>query len=376
MGVYFNPLMYQDQEAFAGIRDFAEAHTAWELVPVPDNNYQISQMLFPKDLKGLIGPGWKIAELKSRFPKLRLSGWMCNYPGVPGCFLEDETAGMRAAEHLLTLGLKNFLYVHALDHGMEDQRRAEGFQKTVEASGGQFRAFREGRRVKTQGWSLEREILDLKDFLRRCPLPLGVFSYVDVNAERVTLAAQLAGLGIPKDIALVSVSATPGFCELLSPSLTSVFLDPYEQGWTAAEVMRDQLTGQDIREIRRVPPGEVQARESTRRLFSEDELIQSATRWMNKNPPEDWSVAAICEGIHCNRMTLQRRFQKELGRSPHEEIMRRRLELARDKMMKTKDSVTTIALECGYTDSAHLTRLFKASHGVTPGAWRKRHARS
>ena len=64
-------------------------------------------------------------------------------------------------------------------------------------------------------------------------------------------------------------------------------------------------------------------------------------------------------------------FRNSVGESPHEHIIRRRLERAQGLMLATDRPLSDIAAECGWADQAHLTRLFRKRVGESPAAWRR-----
>jgi AraC family transcriptional regulator len=67
-------------------------------------------------------------------------------------------------------------------------------------------------------------------------------------------------------------------------------------------------------------------------------------------------------------------FRKSVGDSPHEYIIRRRMERAQGLMLSTDKSLSEIATECGLADQSHLTRLFRRFAGESPAAWRRARA--
>lgn len=67
-------------------------------------------------------------------------------------------------------------------------------------------------------------------------------------------------------------------------------------------------------------------------------------------------------------------FRKSVGDSPHEYIIRRRMERAQGLMLSTEASLSDIAATCGLADQAHFTRLFRRVVGESPGAWRRARA--
>jgi AraC family transcriptional regulator len=64
-------------------------------------------------------------------------------------------------------------------------------------------------------------------------------------------------------------------------------------------------------------------------------------------------------------------FRNSLGTPPHEFLIRRRIERARQLMLSTDMPLCEIAAECGLADQAHLSRLFRRIVGETPAAWRR-----
>ena len=67
-------------------------------------------------------------------------------------------------------------------------------------------------------------------------------------------------------------------------------------------------------------------------------------------------------------------FRNSVGESPHEHIIRRRVERAQGLMLSTDKSLSDISAECGLADQAHLTRLFRRLVGQSPAAWRRARA--
>lgn len=80
---------------------------------------------------------------------------------------------------------------------------------------------------------------------------------------------------------------------------------------------------------------------------------------------------AARQGISPEHAT--RLFRQALKISPYKFFNNRRL-LHAEAMLRSSDkSCTEIAHELGFADSAHFSRTFRESHGVTPMNWRKQH---
>jgi len=69
-----------------------------------------------------------------------------------------------------------------------------------------------------------------------------------------------------------------------------------------------------------------------------------------------------------------RAFRDSFGESPHGYVTRRRVERAQGLMLTTNASLGQIAADCGLTDQAHLSNLFRRFVGESPGVWRRARA--
>jgi AraC-like DNA-binding protein len=68
---------------------------------------------------------------------------------------------------------------------------------------------------------------------------------------------------------------------------------------------------------------------------------------------------------------FSRKFKLAVGDSPHAYVVRRRLERACHLMMTGAEPLSEIALSVGFSDQAHLCRLFRQAFGQTPANWRR-----
>lgn len=64
-------------------------------------------------------------------------------------------------------------------------------------------------------------------------------------------------------------------------------------------------------------------------------------------------------------------FKTVFGVSPHNYILQQRIEHAKKQMMMSDAPLSEIALACGLSDQAHLSRTFRRITGTTPSAWRR-----
>ena len=69
------------------------------------------------------------------------------------------------------------------------------------------------------------------------------------------------------------------------------------------------------------------------------------------------------------RYDLARQFRVMYGTSPHRYLLMRRLDFARDQLAQGR-SLVEVAMEAGFADQAHFSRMFKATFGITPALYR------
>jgi AraC family transcriptional regulator len=67
-----------------------------------------------------------------------------------------------------------------------------------------------------------------------------------------------------------------------------------------------------------------------------------------------------------------RAFRKTFGDTPAAYIMQRRMRRAQELMLKSRVSLSQVALECGMCDQAHFSRTFRRIVGTNPTVWRRK----
>lgn len=93
--------------------------------------------------------------------------------------------------------------------------------------------------------------------------------------------------------------------------------------------------------------------------------------YMHDNYKRKLSVTTLAKIAHLSESQLTRRFRKLFGASPHEYLLRMRIDAARVLLEETGRTISDIALEVGFTDHSHLIRSFKQIRGITPTHYRE-----
>jgi AraC family transcriptional regulator len=86
-------------------------------------------------------------------------------------------------------------------------------------------------------------------------------------------------------------------------------------------------------------------------------------------------IADLAGIVRCSSYQIKRVFKNNFGCTPHQYLIRRRVERAQRLLLMSDDSLTQIAAECGFASQSHLSYLFHRSMGERPGRWRRTQVR-
>ncbi|MEH3118885.1 MAG: GlxA family transcriptional regulator [Methylorubrum populi] len=107
-------------------------------------------------------------------------------------------------------------------------------------------------------------------------------------------------------------------------------------------------------------------------LVSGDDAIKRALLHMRQNIETPLTVAEIARRVGIARRSLERRFERLLGRSPSDCYVAMRLDQA-DLLLKNTDrTVAAIAAATGFCDTSHFTRTYRQHRGSVPSRDRRR----
>lgn len=83
------------------------------------------------------------------------------------------------------------------------------------------------------------------------------------------------------------------------------------------------------------------------------------------------SVAQLAASCSLSRTYFTRAFKQSTGMSPHDWLISRRVEKAKELMLRTSLNLSQIGLDCGFADQAHFSRVFLKIVGEPPSRWRR-----
>jgi LacI family transcriptional regulator, galactose operon repressor len=164
--------------------------------------------------------------------------------------LPDDTGGGRlAAEHLLSLGRRQFGHITGPERFLCARKRARGFCDTVTAAGVKFAAHDVLYGEWSERWGREavRVVLD------STPDVDAIFCGSDQIARGVTDTLRLAGKRVPEDIAVVGYDNWSPMVLGADPPLTSVDMCLEHVGRVAAEHLLLAINGDPTHGVHTVP---------------------------------------------------------------------------------------------------------------------------
>jgi AraC-like DNA-binding protein len=95
------------------------------------------------------------------------------------------------------------------------------------------------------------------------------------------------------------------------------------------------------------------------------------TDYIDANLDRPLPLRELAKLVQLSNSYFSRAFKMTFEKSPHAFIMCRRVERARQQMLKSKEPLSQIAVACGFADQAHLARLFRREMGSAPSQWRR-----
>ncbi len=291
----------------------------------------------------------------------------------PVVALDDVMVGEQAARHLMDCKFEHFAFYG--DRGYKTSfNRMEGFRRTLATRGhtavvcplppptGHDRVAHTHRPA-------------VIEWVKQLPKPVGVMAVDDTSAHDLAEACLEANIPVPDQVAIVGVNNDDLLCESAWPPLSSVEADYSRIGYMAARLMDRMLSGEKLitaedRHVLLQPLGVVQ-RQSTTTLAVKDENLADAIRYIREHACDPCSVSDVLRFVPVGRRWLERQFVAQLGRSPHEEIARVRIENAQRLLQRPELGLEEIASRCGFTEHKTFYQAFRRITGTTPAAYRR-----
>ena len=89
---------------------------------------------------------------------------------------------------------------------------------------------------------------------------------------------------------------------------------------------------------------------------------------------ESWTLADMAQSCQLGRTQFAFHVQRLSGLSPLQYLTNQRIKRAQELLRYTHDSITSIALDCGFDSSQYFARVFKKIVGCDARSYRNQHA--
>ena len=167
----------------------------------------------------------------------------------------------------------------------------------------------------------------------------------------------------------VDRGGTPSFADsvLHDPAVGQMFSDLHRLMESPASALQQQTAWREailmlFQRHARIPAVMAPGREP-RAVARAKELLSAHLA----DPP---SLEALAAAVGLSPFHFTRVFRRATGLPPHSWLMQRRVEQAR-ALLKAGCMPLAVAMQLGFADQSHLTRQFKQTYGIGPGAYRK-----
>ncbi|MFM8982480.1 MAG: substrate-binding domain-containing protein [Spartobacteria bacterium] len=360
---------------YRGVARFAREHN-WHLTT--DTLYAAT---IPRGWKGdgiisHVGYWKELADFISETdcPRVELTNTRPDL-AIPCVEGDNHEIGAMAARHFLERGYRNFAWFPFTNDSINNERR-DGFAETIAAEGWGFvslPALHELKNLKWQGnWA--KNLARIAKELAALPKPVAIFCYNDCAAANVLSICQDLGIPVPEQVAIAGVDNDELLCEAVTVPLTSVIHDLEGVGYQGAALLERLMNGEKApAKIPRISPKGIVLRRSTDMQAVENIEVARALSHIRKNfHLPNLQVPDIVDATKVSRRPLEINFKREVGRTIHEEIVRQRIDKAKDLLAHSKQSVGAIAVESGFGRVNQLHRTFRMHTGETPWKYRMR----
>jgi AraC family transcriptional regulator len=96
-----------------------------------------------------------------------------------------------------------------------------------------------------------------------------------------------------------------------------------------------------------------------------------AKEFIAANLSQQISLQDIADACGLSLAHFSRAFKTSAGMTPHDWLQTCRIRRAMDLLLTAELDLADIALDCGFADQSHFTRIFSRLNGIGPGAWRR-----
>ncbi|PYU67384.1 MAG: hypothetical protein DMG52_34255 [Acidobacteria bacterium] len=102
--------------------------------------------------------------------------------------------------------------------------------------------------------------------------------------------------------------------------------------------------------------------------------IRRLVDFIEENLDRDLSLGAMAAEVAVSPLYLPRSFKAAVGQSPHQYVIGRRIERAKELLSSGDSPIVDVALAVGFSSQSHLSSWFLRLVGVSPAEYRRQSA--
>jgi AraC-like DNA-binding protein len=102
--------------------------------------------------------------------------------------------------------------------------------------------------------------------------------------------------------------------------------------------------------------------------------IASAMQWMHQHFGDHDCLEQAIQTTGLRGTQFRKRFQAETGFAPHDYLVRAQVEEAKRRLAQTREPITEMAFDLGFSSSQYFATVFRKLVGLTPQTYRRYHA--
>jgi LacI family transcriptional regulator len=279
------------------------------------------------------------------------------------------------ADHFLSRGFTNFMFYSDTANWSYDERGV-GFiaalkrkrHDCVWLKWHQSQMLPGGRDQwkRKQAWLAAR--------LKKVPKPLAIFAASDQQALDVLEAAEIAGVTVPDEVAIVGAENYLLAPDAMLTPISSVDTNLEQLGYSGAALLDKLMNGgRPPPHPIRVPAAGLIARKSSDLLAVNHKGVANSLRFIWEHFHEPISVKDLVGVAAMSRRGLHKAFLENLGRTPGQELQRVRIERAKRLLGESDHKVEIVAGMCGFQSANSFCVAYKQATGMSPKHFRDKY---
>ena len=287
----------------------------------------------------------------------------------PTVSLDQAHIGVLAAEHLLAQGLPHYAFAAVTGYEYGATLRWRGFRDRLARDGHTCHLIDEYVRTPVAQCLTD---VGLRDWVAQLPTPIGIHAYFQTLAMRIMWACWELGLRVPEDVAVIGGRDQPAMATDWTPTVSGVAITRLQIGFAGLRLLDSLLHGAHPPQgPLLVPPTEVVARQSSDYCGMRDPEVARIRRAIAEGARHPLVVKELLAHTRLSRRALERRFERHMGHTLHDEIVAAHMDQAQRLLRTTLLSPAEVARQSGYAGYAAFAVAFRRYTGLTATAWRR-----